>query len=126
LPRFLCDYRARATFFPADSIVAEIASARSCWKNGFASSWMKCHHPDVFCAAILNAPMGFVGKGTGLGLPMVHGMAEQSGGKLILKTLGQGTTADICLPVAFSEPEAGSKEIKEADRACIRRRDARL
>ena len=46
---------------------------------------------------------------------MVHGMAEQSGGKLILKsTLGQGTTADICLPVAFSEPEAGSKEIKEA------------
>jgi error-prone DNA polymerase len=26
----------------------------------YASSWMKCHHPDVFCAAILNAqPMGF-------------------------------------------------------------------
>jgi error-prone DNA polymerase len=26
----------------------------------YASSWMKCHHPDVFCCAILNAqPMGF-------------------------------------------------------------------
>ncbi|WP_315833528.1 error-prone DNA polymerase [Bradyrhizobium prioriisuperbiae] len=26
----------------------------------YASSWMKCHHPDVFCAAIVNAqPMGF-------------------------------------------------------------------
>src|ERR1700674_671888 len=26
----------------------------------YASSWLKCHHPDVFCAALLNAqPMGF-------------------------------------------------------------------
>ncbi len=26
----------------------------------YASSWPECHHPDVFCAAILNAqPMGF-------------------------------------------------------------------
>ncbi|HEX2136534.1 MAG TPA: error-prone DNA polymerase [Microvirga sp.] len=26
----------------------------------YASSWMKCHHPEVFCCAILNAqPMGF-------------------------------------------------------------------
>src|SRR5260370_28727704 len=26
----------------------------------YASSWMKCWHPDVFCAALLNAqPMGF-------------------------------------------------------------------
>ena len=54
-----------------------------------------------------------VGKGTGLGLPMVHGMAEQSGGKLILKSApGQGTTADICLPVAAfeSEVKSGSPE----------------
>ena len=29
-------------------------------KIAYASSWMKCHHPDVFCCAILNAqPMGF-------------------------------------------------------------------
>ncbi|GGF18074.1 error-prone DNA polymerase 2 [Aliidongia dinghuensis] len=26
----------------------------------YISAWMKCHHPDVFCAALLNAqPMGF-------------------------------------------------------------------
>jgi error-prone DNA polymerase len=26
----------------------------------YASSWVKCHHPDIFCAALLNAqPMGF-------------------------------------------------------------------
>ncbi|MFB2553516.1 error-prone DNA polymerase [Ensifer soli] len=26
----------------------------------YASSWMKCHHPDVFCAALLNSqPVGF-------------------------------------------------------------------
>jgi CheY-like chemotaxis protein len=42
-----------------------------------------------------------VGKGTGLGLPMVHGMAEQSGGKLILKSKpGEGTTAEIYIPVS--------------------------
>jgi PAS domain S-box-containing protein len=42
-----------------------------------------------------------VGKGTGLGLPMVHGMAEQSGGTLLLKSRpGHGTSAELCLPVA--------------------------
>lgn len=48
-----------------------------------------------------------VGKGTGLGLPMVHGMAQQSGGQLVLKSeLGVGTTAELWLPVAQSEPVA--------------------
>jgi PAS domain S-box-containing protein len=42
-----------------------------------------------------------VGKGTGLGLSMVHGLAEQSGGKLVVKSrLGEGTTAEIWLPIA--------------------------
>lgn len=42
-----------------------------------------------------------VGKGTGLGLSMVNGLAEQSGGRLILKSRpGDGTTAEIWLPVA--------------------------
>ena len=28
----------------------------------YASSWLKCHHPDAFCAALLNSqPMGFYG-----------------------------------------------------------------
>ena len=34
--------------------------AASFAKIAYASSWMKHHHPDVFCAALLNAqPMGF-------------------------------------------------------------------
>jgi error-prone DNA polymerase len=34
--------------------------AASFAKIAYASSWMKCHHPDVFCTALLNAqPMGF-------------------------------------------------------------------
>ena len=40
-----------------------------------------------------------VGKGTGLGLSIVHGFAEQSGGKLVLRSeVGVGTTAQIWLP----------------------------
>jgi PAS domain S-box-containing protein len=42
-----------------------------------------------------------VGKGTGLGLPMVHGLAEQSGGRLVLSSRpGEGTRVDIWLPQA--------------------------
>ncbi|MDB5420995.1 MAG: sensor histidine kinase, partial [Brevundimonas sp.] len=42
-----------------------------------------------------------VGRGTGLGLPMVAGMAEQCGGQLRLRSVkGEGTTAEIWLPVA--------------------------
>ncbi|MGC1466004.1 MAG: PAS domain S-box protein [Pseudolabrys sp.] len=42
-----------------------------------------------------------VGKGTGLGLSMVQGLAEQSGGRLVLKSKkGEGTTVELWLPVA--------------------------
>ena len=42
-----------------------------------------------------------VGKGTGLGLSMVHGMSQQSGGRLVLKsTKGEGTIAELWFPVA--------------------------
>ncbi len=50
-----------------------------------------------------------VGKGTGLGLPMVHGLMAQSGGELILRsTVGEGTTAELWLPVA-AKGEAETK-----------------
>ncbi|MGX7703481.1 MHYT domain-containing protein [Methylobacterium sp. Gmos1] len=42
-----------------------------------------------------------VGRGTGLGLSMVHGLAAQSHGRLVLRSRqGAGTTAEIWLPVA--------------------------
>ena len=42
-----------------------------------------------------------VGKGTGLGLSMVHGLVEQLGGRLVMKSSkGQGTTAELWLPLA--------------------------
>jgi CheY-like chemotaxis protein len=48
-----------------------------------------------------------VGKGTGLGLAMVHGVAEQSGGRLILKSRkGEGTTAELWLPASKIDFEA--------------------
>ncbi|MEO8806339.1 MAG: PAS domain S-box protein [Burkholderiaceae bacterium] len=41
------------------------------------------------------------GKGTGLGLPMVYGLAAQSNGDFILSSVvGRGTTAELWLPVA--------------------------
>ena len=44
-----------------------------------------------------------LGKGTGLGLSMVHGLAVQLGGALQLKSrVGEGTTAELWLPVAIS------------------------
>jgi len=47
-----------------------------------------------------------VGRGTGLGLSMVHGLAEQSGGRFNLKSKpGAGTTAELWLPVAQAEPQ---------------------
>lgn len=50
-----------------------------------------------------------VGKGTGLGLPMVHGFAAQSGGKLLLRSSPNvGTTAEIWLPVAIAEAKRAS------------------
>jgi PAS domain S-box-containing protein len=53
-----------------------------------------------------------VGKGTGLGLPMVHGMAQQSGGTLLLKSKpGRGTSAELYLPVAQGDQASTTEDI---------------
>jgi PAS domain S-box-containing protein len=52
-----------------------------------------------------------VGKGTGLGLPMVHGLAEQSGGRLHLESRpGKGTTVEIWLPAAAIDAPAAVRD----------------
>ena len=44
-----------------------------------------------------------IGKGTGLGLAMIHGLTNQSGGTLRLKSsVGVGTEVELWLPVAAS------------------------
>jgi CheY-like chemotaxis protein/anti-sigma regulatory factor (Ser/Thr protein kinase) len=48
-----------------------------------------------------------IGKGTGLGLAMVNGLAEQFGGRFALQSRkGKGTTAELWLPVAEAQPRA--------------------
>ncbi len=57
-----------------------------------------------------------VGKGTGLGLSMVHGVAEQSGGWFTLRSRkGEGTTAELWLPVAEGQQVPAINRGKSVD-----------
>ncbi|HET9638834.1 MAG TPA: ATP-binding protein [Allosphingosinicella sp.] len=61
-----------------------------------------------------------VGRGTGLGLSMVHGLCAQLGGTLYLRSKpGEGTTAEMWLPAA-AEP-AGREETEQAALVTARR-----
>ncbi len=47
-----------------------------------------------------------VGQGTGLGLAMVFGLAQQSKGRLVIESeVGKGTRVELALPFAASAPE---------------------
>jgi len=51
-----------------------------------------------------------LGKGTGLGLSMIHGLALQLKGRLQLSsTPGQGTTAELWIPVSSEAPVAAEE-----------------
>jgi signal transduction histidine kinase/CheY-like chemotaxis protein len=55
------------------------------------------------------------GRGTGLGLSMVHGVAEQLGGALRLSSEpGKGTTVSLYLPAAEAQPD-----VRESDVAVV-------
>ncbi len=52
-----------------------------------------------------------VGQGTGLGLAMVFGLAQQAGGRLrIASEVGTGTRIELALPQAEATPEADAAE----------------
>jgi PAS domain S-box-containing protein len=54
------------------------------------------------------------GQGTGLGLSMVHGLAAQSGGELLLSSeVGRGTTAKLLLPISAERVQMSATYAEE-------------
>jgi PAS domain S-box-containing protein len=54
-----------------------------------------------------------VGKGTGLGLSMVHGLMEQSGGRMTIKSSkGVGTCVELWLPTAKIDPVGNAQSFR--------------
>jgi PAS domain S-box-containing protein len=84
----------------------------------FSGRKEKLSHGEYLCLSVADTGIGMdektatraiepffstkgIGKGTGLGLSMVHGLAAQLGGKLLLQsTPGSGTCVELWLPIS--------------------------
>ena len=63
------------------------------------------------------------GKGSGLGLAQVYGLAQQSGGGMrITSAVGKGTTVAVYLPRSLAEPQRAADARDTAERAGRSRR----
>jgi signal transduction histidine kinase/CheY-like chemotaxis protein len=68
-----------------------------------------------------------VGKGTGLGLSMIHGLAEQMEGALVLRSVvGEGTAAELWLPVTDVRETAKAEAGQAAPAAIPPQRQLRI
>jgi error-prone DNA polymerase len=102
----------------------------------YASSWLKCHHPDIFCAALLNAqPMGFYAPAQIVRDARQHGVEirpmsvndsrwdctlEQTGGKYLAVRLGlrmaKGLAAKDAADVVFARGDTLYASIADVHR----------
>ena len=63
------------------------------------------------------------GKGSGLGLAQVYGLAQQSGGGMrITSVVGKGTTVTVYLPRSLAEPHRAAEAGEAGGRAALSRR----
>ena len=85
----------------------------------YASSWLKCHHPDVFCAALLNAqPMGFYAPAQIVRDARDHGVELSLGKKRGGKAQCRLDWSDV---VAYGEGLIAVLVPDEADETCALR-----
>ena len=91
--------------------------------SGFVSLWVADTGTGMSEETLARAVEPFfttkgIGKGTGLGLSMVHGLAEQSGGRMVLVSRpSEGTRVVLWLPVAEVPTDGEAFDARPAEPA---------